>query len=60
MVSARTCWENDLDLDEIKGSDASPPKRFHDGALMDFFMGAEIDMDPCVKCYLDTWIMYLI
>jgi len=47
MGSTKWCWENDLDLDEIKGSDPSPPSGFHDGDLMDIFMGAEIDMDPC-------------
>jgi len=47
MGSAKTRRENDLALDEIEGLDSSPPRGFYDGDLMDFFMGAEIDMDPC-------------
>jgi hypothetical protein len=60
MRSAKRRWENNLDLDEIKGSDPSPPKGFYNGDLMDFFMGADMDMDPCFQTYLDAWIMYLI
>jgi hypothetical protein len=45
--SAKTRRENDLDLDEIEGSDPGPPRGFYDDDLMDFFMGAEIDMYPC-------------
>jgi len=47
MGSAKRHQENDLDLDEIEGLDHSPPTGFHDGDLMDFFMGAGIDMDTC-------------
>jgi len=47
MGSAKRRRENNLDLDEIEGSDPSPPRGFYDGDLMDFSMGAEIDMDPC-------------
>jgi len=47
MGSAKRRRENDLDLDEIEDLDPSPPRGFYDADLMDFFMGAEIDMDPC-------------
>jgi len=47
MGSAKRRRENVLDLDEIEVSDPSPPRGFYDGDLMDYFMRAEIDMDPC-------------
>ena len=46
MESAKRRQKNDLDLDEIEGSDPSPPRGFYDGDLMDFFMVVEKDMDP--------------
>jgi hypothetical protein len=47
MGSAKRRQENDLNLNQIKGSDPSPPRGFYDGDLRDFSMRAEIDMDPC-------------
>jgi len=60
MGSAKRRQENNLGLDEIEGSDPSPPRGFYVGNLMDFFMGVGVDMDPCFESYLDGWIMYLI